>query len=80
MSFFSGSRCNCCTTATHIITTAECGNCHTTAAWKPSKAFMHIAGIHSGNHGLPLTYSSCHTSNSETIPWPPIRIAGAATG
>ena len=75
MSVFLGSRCNCCTTitgknATHIITTTDCGNCHSTTVWTSTKALMHSTSNCPGDHGVPLTSNSYHTTNSETIPWP----------
>jgi hypothetical protein len=70
----SCSTCHNGTTATgkntgHFITTQQCNVCHTTTVWTPI-SFRHSSPNYPGDHGVSLSCSSCHSGNSETVPWP----------
>ena len=53
----------------HFVTTEECSSCHNTNAWTPI-SFSHTSPNYPGTHAGALTCKQCHTSNSQTIPWP----------
>jgi hypothetical protein len=53
----------------HFVTTQQCNVCHTTTAWTPTIRYVHTSGSYPGDHSVALTCSSCHTTNSETVPW-----------
>jgi hypothetical protein len=69
--------CNSChngTTATgmpsgHFATTQQCDSCHTTSGWLPLTRYVH-SGNYPGDHGVSLSCTDCHTSNSQAVPWP----------
>jgi hypothetical protein len=56
--------------AGHFVTTQECNVCHNTTAWIPTITFLHTTSNYPGDHRVALTCQSCHTTNSEIVPWP----------
>jgi hypothetical protein len=53
----------------HFGTTQQCDSCHATSGWLPVIRYVHT-GNYPGDHGVSLTCTDCHTSNSEDVPWP----------
>ena len=54
--------------SSHFVTSRACDACHTTTAWTPPKAYTHVSPFYKA-HNSGVTCASCHTSNSEVIPW-----------
>jgi hypothetical protein len=54
----------------HFVTTQQCDSCHTTSGWLPARDYVHTGGNYPGDHGVNLSCTDCHTSNSESVPWP----------
>jgi hypothetical protein len=53
----------------HFNTTLDCNTCHNTVDWQPI-VFRHTSANYPGDHRSALACTQCHTSNSESIPWP----------
>ena len=53
----------------HMVTSIECDTCHTTDEWLPD-IFVHSSPSYPGDHRGNLECTECHTSNTDTIPWP----------
>ncbi len=66
-------------TTTHLGTRLDCATCHSYPDWS-AWHFVHSAGAFPGQHRAALTCNSCHTSNSEQIPWPAAAYAGSCAG
>ncbi|MCG7927801.1 MAG: cytochrome c3 family protein, partial [Candidatus Thiodiazotropha taylori] len=54
----------------HFVTTQQCDVCHTTNGWLPVLNYRHTSGNYPGDHRVGLTCLDCHTTNSESVPWP----------
>ena len=54
---------------THFVTSLQCDECHSTSSWIPTTAYSHTSSYYP-DHGSKLICMNCHTSNSQTIPWP----------
>jgi hypothetical protein len=66
-------------TATHMSTQRDCATCHAYADWT-ALHFVHVSGAYPGEHRAALSCASCHTSNSDQIPWPAAAEAGSCAG
>jgi hypothetical protein len=55
--------------ASHLRTQLDCATCHSYPDWSVLH-FVHTSAVYPGDHQVALTCISCHTSNSEQIPWP----------
>ena len=53
--------------AKHFLTNRGCETCHATTSW--DSIFRHTPARYPGNHLANLSCVSCHTSNSEIVPW-----------
>ncbi|MET0090533.1 MAG: hypothetical protein ABW068_11060, partial [Candidatus Thiodiazotropha sp.] len=62
------------------LSLAGSDGCHTTSAWLPVSTYRHVSAYYPGDHGVRLTCSSCHTSNSEVVPWPSPTYARTCAG
>jgi hypothetical protein len=51
----------------HFVTVQSCELCHRTMAWTPVN-YRHTSPRYP-DHGRALECASCHTANSQTIPW-----------
>jgi hypothetical protein len=50
---------------TFPVNNFDCSHCHTTTGWSPN-TFRHIVGGgYPGDHRVPLTCLSCHTTNTD---------------
>jgi hypothetical protein len=54
--------------ATHMSTQRDCATCHSYADWA-AIAFRHVSANYPGDHKAVLTCASCHTSNSDQVPY-----------
>jgi hypothetical protein len=52
----------------HFVTNQDCASCHSTNGWTPARNYVHNSPNYP-DHGR-LDCVDCHTSNSQTIPWP----------
>jgi hypothetical protein len=52
---------------THFVTTLPCEACHRTTLWT-AVTYRHTSPAFV-NHGPAVSCSSCHTTNSQIIPW-----------
>jgi hypothetical protein len=63
----------------HLNTQRDCATCHSYPDWSVLH-FVHQSAIYPGDHRVALTCVSCHTSNSEQIPWPSPADKGTCAG
>jgi hypothetical protein len=54
---------------THFVTSLECGYCHTSTIVWENVSYFHQSSNYSGDHGVGLLCTDCHTSNTETVNW-----------
>jgi hypothetical protein len=54
----------------HFVTTQQCDSCHSTNSWTPALDYRHLSAGYPGDHGVRLSCSDCHASNSQLVPWP----------
>jgi hypothetical protein len=66
-------------TNTHMSTARDCSNCHTYSDWT-AISFTHISTAYPGEHRAALTCASCHTSNTDQIPYASPADAGSCGG
>ena len=66
-------------TTMHLGTRLDCATCHNYPDWS-AWHFVHSSGAFPGQHRAALTCNSCHTSNSEQVPWPAAAYAGSCAG
>ncbi|MES9973538.1 MAG: hypothetical protein ABW094_04705, partial [Candidatus Thiodiazotropha sp.] len=64
----------------HFVTTVQCDSCHTTNGWLPVTNYSHISSRYPGDHRGNFGCNVCHTSNSESVPWPYPTYAGTCAG
>jgi hypothetical protein len=64
---------------THLSTALDCAVCHSYPDWTMLH-FVHTAANYPGTHAAALTCASCHTSNTDQIPWPAPAEAGSCAG
>ena len=65
--------------ATHMTTRLDCAICHSYPDWSVSH-FVHAASTYPGDHKAALACTSCHTTNTEQIPWASPENAGSCAG
>ncbi len=63
----------------HMNTQRDCATCHSYPDWTPLH-FVHTAAAWPGQHKAALECSTCHTSNTEQIPWASPADAGNCAG
>jgi Cytochrome c3 len=66
--------------ANHFVTTVDCVDCHRTAAWLPVTNYLHKSASYPGTHSRPLACNDCHTTNSQTVPYPSAAYAPNCAG
>jgi hypothetical protein len=59
----------------HLSTRLDCSTCHTYANWDVLH-FRHSSAAYPGTHRAALSCSSCHTSNTDQVPYPSPAYAG----
>ena len=67
------------TPAAHMRTNRDCATCHSYPDWD-AIAFRHVSAAYPGDHRATLTCSSCHTSDTDKIPYPSPANAGSCAG
>ena len=63
----------------HLLTRIDCASCHAYPDWSMIH-FRHASAVYPGNHRAPLACVSCHTSNTDQVPWPSAADAGSCGG
>ena len=63
----------------HMTTRLDCATCHSYPDWTLVR-FTHTAGAYPGDHKAAPTCVTCHTSNTDQIPWPSPADAGSCAG
>jgi hypothetical protein len=66
--------------ANHFVTSLQCDACHTTTAWLPVIRYRHTSGNYPGDHAAGVGCLSCHTGNSQVVPWRFATYAPACAG
>ena len=66
--------------ANHFVTTVQCDGCHTTTAWVPVLRYRHSSPNYPGDHATGVLCVSCHTGNSQVVPWRSGAYAPACAG
>jgi hypothetical protein len=62
-----------------MSTSRDCSTCHSYADWTVIK-FAHVSAAYPGEHRATLTCASCHTSNTDQIPYASAVDAGSCGG
>jgi hypothetical protein len=63
----------------HMSVQVDCARCHSYPDWNVVH-FRHVSAAYPGDHRAPLGCTSCHTSNTEKVPWPSAADAGTCAG
>ncbi|TLY61081.1 MAG: hypothetical protein E6K45_14770, partial [Gammaproteobacteria bacterium] len=63
----------------HMGTRIDCGTCHSYPDWGVLR-FRHVSAAYPGNHRVALSCTSCHSSNTDQIPWRSPANAGSCAG
>jgi hypothetical protein len=63
----------------HMSTRIDCGTCHTYPNWTVLH-FRHVSAAYPGNHRVALSCTSCHSSNTDQMPWRSPANAGSCAG
>ena len=63
----------------HMSTQRDCATCHAYADWT-ALHFVHASGAYPGEHRAALSCASCHSGNTDQIPWPSLAQAGSCAG
>jgi predicted CXXCH cytochrome family protein len=63
----------------HLVTRLDCSTCHSYPDWSLMH-FRHASAAYPGNHRTALACASCHTSNTEAVPYPAPAYAGTCAG
>jgi hypothetical protein len=66
-------------TPTHMVMTRDCATCHSYPDWTVLH-FVHASASFPGQHRAAMTCASCHTTNTDQIPWPAVAQAGSCAG
>jgi hypothetical protein len=64
---------------THMVMQRDCASCHSYPDWTLLR-FTHASASYPGEHRAALACISCHTSNTDQIPWPSGANAGSCAG
>jgi Cytochrome c7 and related cytochrome c len=65
--------------AAHMVMQRDCATCHTYPDWS-LVAFRHVSAAYPGTHRAALSCVSCHTTNTDQIPYPYAASAGTCGG
>jgi len=63
----------------HLRMSRDCSSCHSYPEWSVVR-FRHVSSAYPGNHRAALSCSSCHTSDTEQVPYPSPAGAGTCAG
>ncbi|TLZ16906.1 MAG: hypothetical protein E6K34_10770 [Gammaproteobacteria bacterium] len=63
----------------HMITRRDCATCHSYPDWSLIR-FRHTSAAYPGAHRAALSCTSCHTSNTDQVPYPSAANAGTCAG
>jgi hypothetical protein len=63
----------------HLSTRIDCGTCHSYPDWTKLH-FRHVSAAYPGDHRVALSCTSCHSSNTDQIPWRSQANAGSCAG
>jgi len=63
----------------HLRTQLDCARCHSYPDWSVIN-FRHISVAYPGTHHAALVCTSCHTSNTDQVPYPSAADAGTCAG
>jgi hypothetical protein len=63
----------------HMITRLDCATCHSYPDWSLIR-FHHTSAAYPGAHRAALSCTSCHTSNTDQVPWPSAANPGTCGG
>ena len=63
----------------HMVTRLECATCHSFPDWSLIR-FRHTSAAYPGAHRAALSCTSCHTSNTDKVPYPSAANAGTCAG
>jgi hypothetical protein len=64
---------------THMVMTRDCATCHSYPDWSVLH-FVHASAAYPGEHRAALVCTSCHTTNTDQIPWRSAAQAGSCAG
>ena len=65
--------------STHLVTQRDCSLCHNYPDWT-AVSFTHASAAYPGDHRAALSCVSCHTSNTDQIPYASAANAGSCAG
>jgi hypothetical protein len=63
----------------HMVTKLDCATCHAYPDWSAVR-FTHVAAAYPGNHRTTLTCTTCHTTDTDAIPYASAAYAGTCAG
>jgi hypothetical protein len=63
----------------HMLTRLDCATCHSFPDWSLIR-FHHTSAAYPGAHRAALSCASCHTSNTDKVPYPSAANAGTCAG
>jgi hypothetical protein len=63
-------------TASHMVLQRDCATCHTYPDWSSIATFRHSSAAYPGEHRAALSCVSCHTTNTDQVPYPNAAAAG----
>jgi hypothetical protein len=63
----------------HMSTRRDCATCHSYPDWSVIR-FRHTSAAYPGTHRAALSCTSCHTSNTDQVPYPSAANAGTCAG
>ena len=66
-------------TSRHMVTMRDCATCHSYPDWN-LVAYRHQSGAYPGDHRVALSCASCHSGNSEQVPFSSPTNAGSCAG
>jgi hypothetical protein len=65
--------------STHLHTQRDCATCHVYPDWN-ALVFRHASAAYPGQHKSALECASCHSSNTDQVPWLAAANAGTCAG
>jgi hypothetical protein len=63
----------------HLSTRIDCSTCHSYPDWSKLH-FRHVSAAYPGDHRVALTCTSCHSSDTDQVPWRSPANAGSCAG
>jgi hypothetical protein len=66
-------------TSGHMSTRIDCSTCHSYPDWAVLH-FRHVSAAYPGDHRVALSCTSCHSSNTDSVPWRSPANAGSCAG